>query len=245
MVRIEIEGLKKFERSLKKYSNATGKTVTEGLVEHAATAAGMLVKATPPKSASQGKKAVLRDVKRVYGCTAQITVFLKRHAPKLVGPFSAAVRKGDWVTAGNIASKAMSFPVEAKSTFDGGKAHKSRRDRHGRIKKGTEKTTIDNCGNTIIKYARTVGKEAGYAKSGWATAINQLKQKTFPKWISNHRQSGRGWKTPNAVYLHNKVKYISHLISESYVSNILYRSQRSSIRRMNRAMQELAKKSGL
>lgn len=135
---------------------------------------------TPPKTLSQGRKAVARDIKRAV-LPLRPNDFTNEKIKKAIKAkdyqgLTQSLRAAGW---GRL-EKVVPFSPEA---------HTSQRNRRGRVpnRNGVRFATPDV--QELNAYIRTVQGRVGIAKGGWASSIIQLGGKPAG-WVS--RWSGQG-----------------------------------------------------
>lgn len=244
---------------MRRYAKLESRGLDQALAEHATVTARYLAHATQPygpgrKARKQGEAATGREVMYAYGVARRMTGYIRKRDPKLAGAFAAAMSEGDFAKASRIAARVASWPVSVHGAFDGGQHHRSRRDRRGHFKRGTEQYVVDQAQAALAYLRKEVGM-VGFAKAGWATAIKQAalgryhpKRSPIQKWITRHNAPGKGrfhrGKMP-WIELENRVSYIDKVLPPRKLVWAARRGSAASYRRMNKALDAAAKKTGL
>ncbi|MCL4179164.1 MAG: hypothetical protein KJ072_15660 [Verrucomicrobia bacterium] len=147
--------------------------------------ASRLVRFTPPKTLSQGRKAVARDVRRAV-------------LPLRPGDFDSKrirqlIRKRDYagleaVFANFPESHQLHGVTVGEAKLPG--MHQEARDRRGRVRKFRGKATPD--ADKVRDYIKEVQARVGRGRSGWAVALVELGGKP-PAWVVRHagRDTGK------------------------------------------------------
>ena len=144
---------------------------------------GRCIGFTPPKSLSQGRKAVARDIKRSA-------------APLTPETFDSPVlrsRLEDMMDKGSTNQQIESFMrrvgwKKAQVKAFSPELHKSQRDNRGRVQRSKGVFVLEV--QELKKYILEIQQHVGFMKSGWVPAFHSLGGKA-KAWITRHsRPSG-------------------------------------------------------
>lgn len=176
-----------------------------------------------------GKKAVTRDIGRVYVSPKAVTRTLANsngeRGEAMAKGFTKFLKKGDLANAKAILDRAR---IDASSLtilqWDGGESHRKARGPRGRVAAG-RKPQITTDAKALKAYADMRRKNVGFAKGGWinaARSVGGVMPQRTPAWVMRHDSPGYGTDlTDDPVNprfkLTNNVSYLTSILSENYL----------------------------
>lgn len=183
---------KAFEAAIVRAATALGRDLPEVYEEEADLLMRSIVKATYPKSKSQGNRRVLNDIKfTAVGVHARFLNILKQRFGS--GPYAGLYRTRNGETLVVAYAKIIESPGELRAWHYArkhpitGRVSKPPRTRH----------TLDNPTKAFVpkgvleSYIRAEQKHVGAAKGGWAKAqLSVSRGRPLPSWITNHQKLG-------------------------------------------------------
>jgi len=230
------------QASLDGLAAATGRTQGEVLRAGASTFARYLAGNTMPVIVSaanpenpdggslaarnMGRKAVARDLARVYISPAKIFSQLKNWSNAKLGAsiarqFYKAIKSGNISEARSILRRSgISAQHLEIIDWDSGAHHRKSRNKYGRVQT-SNKPVIVTDPKRIKEYVKAKQKLVGWAKSGWIAAGRQVNGKgTASAWMSQPapatgKDNTKNTETPS-VSLTNRVSYAHAALREKY-----------------------------
>ena len=189
------------------------------------------------KAKKMGEKAVKYDIQKVYLTEYDLYEVIKKHGEREAKWFYKLVKNGDVKEAIELAA---SLNINIKlNLFDGGKEHKKKRDRKGRVNRNHD--SAFGMSHKVRDYTKEVQKRVGMAKAGWAHAAERLGTgRRIPAWIKKNKPQNLGTIKISSrggieqVLVINSVKYIGKLVDKYHMLKAL--NSRA------RAIQRLVKK---
>jgi len=205
-----------FTSSLREYQKLTKKALKDVLREQAVLLAQRLVKLTPPFSASQGKKAVARDIGRVYLKSTwwDIFSFTKQ---KLGERVKALVRARDTGALEKLFERSPKLRLIHIESFDPSRHQKMRR--NGKVLVPDPRSFPVSEQSKVNAYINQKKRAVGMAKAGWAAAAAQL-GKSAPSWLTKPGTGGATEALDSGspeVVLINRVPYFAALDSKANI----------------------------
>jgi len=194
-----------FDRHLGQLSKLGGQTAEKVLWKYSSRFVAQLVRRTQPaKAASKaldvGRKAVDRDLSRIYILPSRVYPELQRQSRESAEAWYWAVKNGHGELASNIAAS-MGLHNIAQITvgpFDGGRRHRETRRRGGRRKAqvdSRQQLLISGNPKSVRDYAEQVQKRVGLTKAQWLIGFNPPGGiRGVPKWVKEQERratSGR------------------------------------------------------
>lgn len=229
---------------MKRLALVTNRSVGEIIRERAPTLARYLATATMPiaglsrdggnadgfsKAAETlGKKAVTRDLGRVYVSPKTITRSLSEsngeHGEAMAKGFTKFLKKGELQSAKAILDRsgiaARQLTIVA---WDGGDAHRKARNNRGRVP-AARKPQITTDAVALRKYSDMRRKNVGFAKGGWINAAASVGAlpKSIPQWVKRHASPGSAKDmtsdgTNPRFELTDAVNYMTAIMGEKYL----------------------------
>lgn len=151
-----------------------------------------IVQITPPHSKGvrgnaakkQGENAVRRDLRRVYGGASALYGLIKQRGDEgLARAFWKLVQARNFAGASAIAKSVTGH--ELRESFDGGSAHRGRRDGRGRVE-GREPSFFTGDTKGLEDYTRRTVGRVGIYVAGFNAAGLRLGAKGVPAWGLRH-----------------------------------------------------------
>lgn len=180
---VDIE-YQEYATALSDFIRERGTLLPKALRSEGRLLASRLVRFTPPKTLSQGRKAVARDIQRAVR-PLQAADFTSQRIRKLI-------RKRDYAGLEAVFAR---FPqgselhgvsvVEPKFP----EMHEQARASRGRVLKFQRRATPD--ADKVRDYIRTVQGRVGRGRSGWAVSLLALGGKP-PAWVLRHAKRDTG-----------------------------------------------------
>ncbi len=197
-----------FEDALVRYKVAVGKSWENVIKEQARLITTTLIRMTPPLTFARGKRAIDRDVRRVFIPLEEIEAVLfaytiarknryeglqligfdkvKWRDPRVGATVLKAWREGrtdilDIIFERAIAKNAPQFIPMERPDHQFYKAQK----RNGKLPKRLKQHGVISDSKSIEAYIKEVQQKVGITKAGWATAALGLNAK-LPAWLSKH-----------------------------------------------------------
>lgn len=212
MFKVNLESARLNEK-LREYAKLANKAAADAVKEEATFVAERLVKLTPPKKASEGKKRVAIDIGKVYLASKWFLEIFNFRNKQLDDRVKEGVRKKDSGELNEIFKKSGKLKRIVLEPF-GSSRHKRLR-KHGRIAKNWHPGSYPlNQQPAVKKYERQKAKLVGMAKAGWAAGLQAL-GKSVAGWINRQgvgaiKNDLKNQKRPS-VTLINKVPYMADL----------------------------------
>jgi hypothetical protein len=175
-----------YKNAILKFIDFERVSVAIGLRIQAARLGDRLVKFTPPKSESQGKDAVERDIRRVYG---------PLDYRKFSDPVRRIIKSRNYTALQKIIDKIKKGPLVGKRVIQfAASLHRAAQDRRGRVKEELQNVTPDF--NLVRDYIKRIQKNVGQARGGWAASVFALGRRVntglgYAGWVSRHANAGR------------------------------------------------------
>lgn len=138
---------------------------------------------TPPKSLTQGRRAVARDIGRAV--TPASEEMFKN--PKLRARVRPVIKKRDYADFRSILENSKAFPRWAAEPFNPS-LHKGKRDNRGRVTSVKRVFTLDVA--EWKRYVAKVQKMVGFMRAGWGPALNKVGGKMV-SWVARHVRQGK------------------------------------------------------
>jgi hypothetical protein len=235
-----------FTAKLAEYVKTTGKGLAVAVKEQAGLLAQALTKNTYPKSASEGKRRVEIDVKRVFLSSHWWENVFKFRQVKLGERVKQLVRARDEGDVGAVFGKSPKLSKIRIERFDPRQHEKLRR--KGRVLVPDPRSYPLKEQTKIRQYIRSKGKQVGIAKAGWAGGAARL-GKPQPAWLNRSGKGDAVDKTANAnnptVILANRVGYFRDLDAKAnIISRSLAGRAKAMIASAKRQLAEAAKRAG-
>ena len=175
-----------------------------------------------------GEAAVHRDIYRIYCTPGMVYGEIANNGD--VGAakaFYKAMRTGGHgVAIGLIHAHAPKFSLVQIRAFDGGKLHKSRRNRRGRVPNSQKPLVLVTDPKALQRYVRAEQARVGFGKAGWANCAKAFREgraatRGLPGWVTRHRDapasamvtSGEGNRL--TIAMQNNVEYASYILTPS------------------------------
>jgi hypothetical protein len=246
--------LKGFNRALEEYQQAVGKSWPEVLRQQGRLLAVNLATETQPWGDSSdgfevGKKAVMRDVGRVFASGSVIYDQLMMKSRAQASAYWMLMNRGQVndaeriLVANGIDVKHIKRPDHAM--------HKARIDRRGHVYQGKRfrPSAIVFDEKSIESYGRKISKNVGTGKAGWAQCAEELGgARGIPQWAKRNRSPGVGGVIDNSssfnnpsVTLENRVSYIGTICKQSAISKALSIQKEKMIAHIKRVLEHHAK----
>jgi hypothetical protein len=228
-----------FNNAVTRYVTTLGKDSRAAIRYQSMLLAKRLVQFTPPKTRSQGRKAVKRDIERAV-TPIRPSDFSSKSIRKLI-------RARDYAALEVIFSRfergAMAGFAVVPFTPE---LHTKRRDRRGRVRKSAKVASPD--AKEVKAYVAEVQTRVGRGKSGWAKAVTQLGG-NVPAWLAKHSGTGvvqdqtRGpdpW-----VRMRNQSEWARGVDTDVILSNALRSRQRDIVKSIEKTIRDASRKSRL
>lgn len=218
---------------IERWALATGKGFAEGIRKNARLICVNLALQTQPFGADalakkQGEGAVARDVRKVYADAGTAYNWLKKLAAngrqtgeQVARAFYGAVARGNIDRARRILEHS-GIPEKGivLGDFDGGAAHKRRRNARGRVGGGRHPSMVVLDRKKVERYEKRLKSHVGIAKSGWADPARPMGgTRGIPQWVTRHKGFGRLEDLSEAsnyphVRVINDVPWIRHALTD-------------------------------
>jgi hypothetical protein len=151
-----------------------------------------MVQLTPPASKGvsgiaarkHGEACVRSDIRKVYGIPSTMYAEIQRRDPKLAGRFWALIKTRDFQEATALARRITGHEMRS---FDGGDAHRRRRNRHGVVDSIHPSMYVHpDSAEELRTYSKKREGNVGIYASGFNTAATTLGAKGVPAWVTRH-----------------------------------------------------------
>lgn len=171
---------REFERSLVQYRVESGKSWREVIREQARLLLVRLLKLTPPRKQTEGRKAVAGDIRRVMTDFGRF----RFDNPKI---------QKEWEDRNWNAMEVIFGRSDKLSRFDLSDdvhpaEHRRARNTRGRVPKGNSPKVLVKKPAKLKRYITGVQKRVGITKAGWAAGMRSLGAK-LPAWVARHGTS--------------------------------------------------------
>jgi hypothetical protein len=237
------------QKKLKQLTKDLNKEAADSIVEMAQIGGRQLALRMEPYGLDQKTKdnlqnVVYKDINKAYDYVGQTFNDLFKINKNIAYAFSRAVKNGDL----NAAEK---YVKSVRSNFemrisDGGDHLDSVRDKNGRVGKNAKIMGISNDSEIDSIKTKKVAS-AGMAKAGWLQAAKSLGSKArIDKFFRKSENLGtssvdrKQWET--VVYLHNKVTYVSNLLTQSKINAAVKNAYTNQVKKLERQLKHIAKK---
>lgn len=165
----------RFDRALRSFVEELGWDSEKAVKENTRLLILQIIKFTPPKTYSQGIKAVERDINRA------MTVLDpdKWRSPKI----RDIIRRKDLNALREMVRRIPAISDYKVENFDPQRLHESKRDRRGRIQRSKKVFVVDKAGHKA--YVKHKKGNVGSAKAGWYPGL-VASGGTAPNFIAKH-----------------------------------------------------------
>lgn len=147
----------------------------------------------------EGERAIARDIRIVYADAGKAYDWLKKvkqsgnqTGEQVARAFYKAVSSGNIDRAKRILLHS-GIPEKGirLEDFDGGEAHRRRRNSRGRIGGGRSPSMVVLDRKKLDRYQAKLKRNVGIAKSGWAEPARMLGgTRGIPQWVTRHKGNG-------------------------------------------------------
>lgn len=172
-------GNQKAETAFADFIRYSRMEIPQGLRFQGRQMASLLIKLTPPRNRSQGRKAVQRDIRRA--------VRPLRYQDFDNKTVKEAVRSRNYEALRAIFARSSGVLHNAQVEAFTPELHRKAQDRRGRVRRWKRVVTPD--ADAVKFYIASVQHLVGQGKGGWAAALMDLGGKPA-QWIANHAESG-------------------------------------------------------
>lgn len=195
------------KRAMFRYMRETKQTFEQFMLQWGGVMVHDLIDYTPPrpkkgvkaswaKQKAAGMAAVERDIRKIFFGPDQLLSVLGnlqicKNDPKLLERLTNYVNGGDTDKLLNVlTSLGMSMKLIEAPSRD---LHFPQRNYRGIVRKPKQRYYLTK-EQPIKGYIAEIQKDVGKLKSGWMTAANSigLKVRDVPKWVTRHREPGKG-----------------------------------------------------
>ena len=245
----------RFSSTLRKYVKIVEGDVGDLVRAEARLFGVALIKYTRPfgtteKSEQVGKRAIARDIGRVYVSPGRLYAEIEKKSEAAANKMYALLSNGHIEDAkkllASVGTRYKSVPVAA---FDKGALHRKRRS-NGKVRgSGSSQKLIVPNPKEVQNYVVLVQKRVGWAKSSWAADLHKLGgMRGVAPWVKKSRAKGaiqdktRGSAPLKGVVFESHIKYMRYVLSTSNVRRILGIRERSMVRRLEHIAKKAAKK---
>jgi hypothetical protein len=169
-----------FNDAVTRYILTLGKDARGAVRQQSMLLGKKLVQFTPPRTRTQGRKAVARDINRAVTAIRPAD-FTSPDIRKLIRARDYAGLEavfGRFEKGGFAGFRVLPFTAEL---------HRSRRDRRGRVTRSARVATPDS--PQVRDYIRQVQTRVGRGKGGWVAAVTRLGG-SVPEWLLRHAVTG-------------------------------------------------------
>jgi hypothetical protein len=231
-----------YGEALAEFIRYHGATLPKALRSEGRQLALRLVKFTPPKTLSQGRKAVARDIQRAVQPLKPAQFDSKR--------IRQLIRKKD-----REALEAVFGNFPNTSSLHGVKVidpnfpedHRKARDRRGRVRKFQRVVTPDAA--KVRDYIKTVQERVGRGRAGWAVALLALGGNT-QGWIVRHAKPDTGEIQDRSdvrgfIQMDNRSEWAEAGDEDRIVANAIRSRTRNVREALAKAQAEAIRKAGL
>jgi hypothetical protein len=242
MVKVSIEGDKRFLQDLEKYAKQVDSDAGNCVVDFAKLGGIELIRQTEPfglagKQKSMLENAASRDIAKVYQATGKVIREIQKLDRRKAAIYSGLVREGKLQKAEDVARSVLGRNYDVVE-FDGGSKHKEQRNQQGKIDTPKDVVALTNY-SAVSPYHDKKRLAIGYVKSGWYAAIAALKgsiPKRLQKWITGHG-TGHGTASTSKtginkeVTITNNVDYVSNLLTDAKISKAIRYAMNAVVRK--------------
>lgn len=238
---VDVEN-EKFDVAIRKFVTDLGLAAPDVVKEETRLLLAQCIKFMPPKTYSQGRKAVSRDIKRSMASLDETRFRSKRIAN--------LIRKNDVNAVREIVRRCPAMRDFDVQEFDPQKLHEDKRDNRGRIRK-FQKILVLKRGK-VKSYIRARQRSVGSAKAGFWPGL-QAVGGAVPAYIAKHASkygsvdiSKLASKTDSQVRITNYSKAaVSDNEFEHVVESAVKMRGRSMESKFRRMVKEKAEAAGL
>jgi len=231
-----------YAEAMARFIREQGAIVPKALRFEGRQLAARLVKFTPPRTLSQGKKAVARDIKRAvrplrsrdFSSKAIRKLIRKKDHAALEAVFANFPQTSD---LHGVAVVEPDFP----------KMHEEVRDRRGRVKRFQGRVSPD--AGVVRDYIGTIQARVGRGRSGWAISLLALSGRTSA-WVIRHGsgQTGRfedRLKPEGYLRMENRSEWADQGDEDRIVANAIRSRAKSVLNALAKAQGEAIQKAKL
>lgn len=237
------------QKKLKQLTRDLNKKAADSIIEMAQSGGRQLAIRVQPyglgqKTKDNLQKMVYKDIHKAYDYVGQTFRELYKINKSTAYAFSRAANNGD-LKAAEMYAKTVMANFEMQYS-DSGQHLDSVRTQNGRVASGAKVMGISNDSEIDNIKAKKV-TTAGMAKAGWLQAAKSLGSKArIDKFFRKSENLGtssvnrRQWET--VVYLHNKVTYVSELLTPSTINAAIKNAYTNQVKKLEKQLQYITKK---